>query len=90
MSGELKVALTEEVKLQKSAEGYKLLAAALAVCLIISVAFNYCNVSATGLADLGGLGGLGKAVGGVAGKVSGREKNMRSEVKAAIASMTRA
>ena len=54
---------------QKTAEGYQLLSAALAVCLMISVAFNYYNVK---------------------GMSSGNNNNMRSEVKAAIASMTRA
>ena len=78
VAGQLQVAQQQEQQLQsrvseeqKSMEGYQLLSAALAVCLVISVGFNYMNVK--------GSAGAGS-----------RDQNMRSEVKAAIASMTRA
>lgn len=78
VSGQLQIAQSQEQQLQnkvveeqKSMEGYQLLSAALAVCLVISVGFNYMSVKGTAV-------------------VGGRDANMRSEVKAAIASMTRA
>ena len=79
IAGQLQMSQAQEQQLQskvvqeqKSMEGYQLLSAALAVCLVISVGFNYMSVKG----------------GGAAG--GGRDANMRSEVKAAIASMTRA